>query len=151
VCRCHRDCPLPRGRLYVKTGGMAAIPGKGRILIAEDVEDLLEVTCLTVRKLGYEVVAARDGEEALAVAAATRPDLAIVDIMMPRMHGIDVLKALRGEHGVGVIVCSARSFKADVDQAMELGAFAFIAKPYEQHDLADAIERYFAQRKPPSP
>ena len=78
--------------------------------------------------------------------ASERPDLIIMDIMMPKVHGIDVLKAVVAESPVGVIMASAKSFKPDVDQAMTLGAFAFITKPFEEQDLVDAVGRFFAER-----
>jgi CheY-like chemotaxis protein/ribonuclease BN (tRNA processing enzyme) len=121
----------------------------GKILIADDVADILELTARVIARLGYEVVQARDGEEALAVFRAQQPDLIILDIMMPKVHGIDVLKSViaeRGERPVGVIMSSAKSFKADVDQAMELGAFAFLAKPFQPRDLVELVQRYFMQR-----
>jgi CheY-like chemotaxis protein/phosphoribosyl 1,2-cyclic phosphodiesterase len=121
-------------------------PSKGRVLIADDVPDMLELTTRIVAGMGFEVIAVGDGEEALAKARSDRPDLIIIDIMMPKMHGIDVLKAVLSELPVGVIMASAKSFKPDVDQAMMLGAFAFITKPFKEQDLADAVERFFAQR-----
>ena len=116
------------------------------MLIADDVPDMLEHTVRIVASMGYDVVAVRDGEEALAKARSERPDLIIMDIMMPKVHGIDVLRAVVAERPVGVIMASAKSFKPDVDQAMRLGAFAYIAKPFEERDLTDAVERFFAQR-----
>src|SRR5829696_6410186 len=121
-------------------------PTKGRVLIADDAPDMLEHTTRVVADMGFEVIAVRDGEEALAKARSERPDLIIVDIMMPKVHGIDVLRAVVAERPVGVIMASAKSFKPDVDQAMKLGAFAFIAKPFEERDLADVVGRFFAQR-----
>src|SRR3954471_4970774 len=121
-------------------------PTKRRVLIADDAPDMLELTTRIVAGMGFDVVAARDGEEALAKARSARPDLIILDIMMPKMHGIDVLKAVVAESPVGVIMASAKSFKPDVDQAIKLGAFRFISKPFEERDLVDAVERFFAQR-----
>jgi CheY-like chemotaxis protein len=128
---------------------MTASTPKGKVLIADDVPDILEITSRIVARLGYEVIQARDGEEALTLAREQQPDLIILDIMMPKIHGIDVLKSViaeRGERPVGVIMSSAKSFKPDVDQAMELGAFAFLAKPFQQKDLVVLVERFFSQR-----
>jgi CheY-like chemotaxis protein/ribonuclease BN (tRNA processing enzyme) len=121
-------------------------PGKGRVLIADEAPDMLELTSRIVSGMGFDVIAVRDGEEALAKTRSERPDLIIIDIMLPKVHGIDVLKAVVAESPVGVIMASVKSFKPDVDQAMTLGAFAFITKPFDEQDLVDAVRRFFAQR-----
>jgi CheY-like chemotaxis protein len=136
-------------------------PVRGRILVAEDDADLLKATSRLLRDMGYLVIEAEDGEQALALAQSDRPDLIILDIMMPKLHGIDVLRAISQRRpapddpapsdnsiAAGVIVSSGRDFKPDVDQAMELGAFAFLAKPFHLKELADLIERFFSQKGP---
>jgi len=124
-------------------------PVKGRILIAEDVRVIAFKMAQALQAAGYAVEMAIDGEECLEKARATLPDLVVLDIMMPKMHGIEVLKALRDEHRtarLGVIVCTAKDFKTEHDEAARLGVFDFLIKPFEPTQLIEKVERYFARR-----
>jgi len=121
---------------------------KGRILIAEDVRVIAFKMAQTLQGAGYEVETASDGEECLDKARKTLPDLVVLDIMMPKMHGIEVLKALRDEHRTartGVIVCSAKDFKTEHDEAARLGVFAFLTKPFEPAQLVAIVNAWFAR------
>ena len=121
---------------------------KGRILIAEDVRVIAFKMAQALQKAGYEVDTAGDGEECLNKARQTLPDLVVLDIMMPKMHGIEVLKALRDEHRTartGVIVCSAKDFKTEHDEAARLGVFDFLTKPFEPAALVEKVNAWFAR------
>src|SRR4051795_4326896 len=99
---------------------------KRRILVADDVPGTVEFLAEMLRKRGYEVETADDGEQCLALVKSFEPDLVILDIMMPKVHGIDVLKAVRADgtrKDTGFIVCSARSFSVDLKNVRDLGAF----------------------------
>src|SRR5437879_11170851 len=105
----------------------ARSPGcRGRIVVADDVPEIAQFVEEVLAGQGFDVRSASDGDETLSLIQRFRPDLIILDIMMPRMHGIDVLRQLTENPEtmpVGVIVCSARTFKQDVEQVRELGAF----------------------------
>jgi CheY-like chemotaxis protein len=124
-------------------------PAKGRILIAEDVRVIAFKMVQALQAAGYAVETAADGEECLNKVRQTMPDLVVLDIMMPKMHGIEVLKALRDEHRTartGVIVCTAKDFKTEHDEAARLGVFDFLTKPFEPVALVEKVEAYFARR-----
>src|SRR5688500_13992774 len=107
---------------------------KRRILVADDVPGTVEFLSEMLAQRGYEVAQADDGEQCLQRIREFAPDLVILDIMMPKVHGIDVLKTVRADgtkKDVGFIVCSARSFSVDLKSAQDLGAFDFLVKPFE--------------------
>ncbi len=127
-------------------------PFKRRILIADDTPQILELLKRILVKAGFEVATASDGMEALDQVLAFNPDLMFLDIMMPRVHGIDVLKQIKDNSAtahIGVIMCSARNFKSDAEQAAELGAFDFLVKPFEKDQVLALVESFFARRLPP--
>lgn len=112
------------------------------ILVADDDEDILALVSLRLRRLGYRVVEAVDGEAALARVAEDRPALAILDLMMPRADGHEVLRRLRAEPetaSLPVILLSARARSADAAAGLEAGADAFLSKPFRAEELAEAI------------
>lgn len=123
--------------------------GKGHILIAEDVRVIAFKMAAALQAAGYTVETVSDGEECLAAAQRLLPDLVVLDIMMPKMHGIEVLKALRDEHRtarIGVIVCTAKDFKTEHAEATRLGVFDFLIKPFEPSILVEKVDLYFARR-----
>ncbi|MBN8645154.1 MAG: response regulator, partial [Planctomycetes bacterium] len=127
-------------------------PFKRRVLIADDTPQILELLKRILVKAGFEVETAVDGMDALDKVLAFNPDLMFLDIMMPRVHGIDVLKQLKENSAtshIGVIMCSARNFKSDSEQAMELGAFDFLVKPFEKEQVLTLVEAFFSRRLPP--
>lgn len=127
-------------------------PFKRRVLIADDTPQILELLKRILVKAGFEVETAVDGMDALDKVLAFNPDLMFLDIMMPRVHGIDVLKQLKDNSAtshIGVIMCSARNFKSDSEQAMELGAFDFLVKPFEKEQVLTLVEAFFSRRLPP--
>jgi phosphoribosyl 1,2-cyclic phosphodiesterase/ActR/RegA family two-component response regulator len=124
-------------------------PRKGRILIGEDVRVVALKMSQVLEKAGYEVAVAADGQACLEQALLTAPDLVMLDIMMPKLHGIDVLKALRADprtRDVGVMVCSAKDFKTERDEAGRLGALEFLIKPVGSSTLLKKVDAYFGRR-----
>jgi DNA-binding response OmpR family regulator len=126
-------------------------PFKRRILIADDTPQILELLKRILTKAGFEVETAVDGMDALDKVLLFNPDLMFLDIMMPRVHGIDVLKQLKDNTStshIGVVMCSARNFKSDSEQAFELGAFDFLVKPFEKEQVLSIVEAFFSRRLP---
>jgi CheY-like chemotaxis protein len=124
-----------------------------RVLVAEDTEVVSHLMLNLLQGAGYEVALARDGEECLEQVAAFRPDLLILDLMMPRLHGIEVLRRLRAAEatrGLGVVVCTAKMFKTEHMAASELGAYAFLPKPHSPQQLVDVVAAFFAGRPSPA-
>jgi len=120
---------------------------KETILVVEDDESLARGIAHNLRFEGYLVLQAADGEEGLRLACDARPDLVILDLMLPRMKGLDVLAALR-EAGVGaqVIILSARSQEADKVAGLRCGADDYVTKPFGVNELVARVEA--ALRRP---
>ncbi len=111
-----------------------------RVLIAEDEAiirmDLREI----LEEEGYEVVEAADGEEAVRLAREVRPELAILDIKMPRKDGLEAAQEISEERIAPVLILTAYSQRDLVEQAAEAGAMGYLVKPFQKHDLLPAIE-----------
>jgi CheY-like chemotaxis protein/phosphoribosyl 1,2-cyclic phosphodiesterase len=124
-------------------------PPKGRILLGEDVRLIAFRMRQALEAAGYEVREAADGEQCLQAARTSPPDLVILDIMMPKLHGIEVLKALRADARtahVGVIVCTAKDFKTDQAEAAMLGVHDYLVKPIEPSLLQEKVDAFFQSR-----
>jgi DNA-binding response OmpR family regulator len=112
------------------------------ILCADDDEDILSLVALRLRRAGYEVVQAHDGHQALELARSRRPAVAVLDVMMPRLTGHEVLAAIRADEGMRelkVVLLSARVQESDVERGMEAGADAYLAKPFRSDELLDQV------------
>jgi CheY-like chemotaxis protein/phosphoribosyl 1,2-cyclic phosphodiesterase len=117
---------------------------KGRVLIAEDVSMLAMRISDALAAHGYHTAIAGDGAECLAMVESYRPDLLILDIMMPKVHGIEVMRRLQPS-GLGVIVCTSKDFKTEMVKVEEFGAIDVIIKPLDTDDLIAKVDRYFAR------
>jgi DNA-binding response OmpR family regulator len=112
------------------------------VLCADDDQDILSLVSLRLRRAGFEVVTAEDGEAALTIARERRPAVAVLDVMMPRKTGFEVLAELRADEalkGLKVILLSARVQEADIERGMEAGADAYLAKPFKASELVDQV------------
>ena len=102
------------------------------ILIVDDEPDILLMLRMSLEDEGHEVVLAADGQMALDRIAEHRPDLVLLDLMMPILDGFGVLEALRGDQDpLPVVMVSAKSEPADVERATNLGAVEFVTKPFD--------------------
>jgi two-component system, OmpR family, alkaline phosphatase synthesis response regulator PhoP len=118
------------------------------VLIVEDEEDLLEGLAHNFKYEGYEVMTARTGPEGLKLALKQKPDLVVLDIMLPEKDGFTVLKELRQRHReMPVLVITARNFEADVLKGFDLGADDYLTKPFGVKELL-ARARRLIQRGP---
>src|SRR5690349_10385392 len=109
-----------------------------RILAVDDAPENLEILKVRLESGGYEVVTARDGEEGLARAQETNPDLILLDIMMPKLSGIDVLRELKRHETlkfVPVILLTARAETKDIVSGLDAGGDDYLTKPYEHAAL----------------
>ena len=114
-----------------------------RILIVEDEPDVMLLLENRVRGAGHEVLSAADGELGLELALSERPDLIVLDWMMPKLDGIRVCELIRHadpEHAIKVLMLTARSQQNDVDRAYAAGADAYIVKPFSSRELIDRID-----------
>jgi len=111
-----------------------------RILIVDDEPRILNFLSSKLRALGYEVLTASNGAEALEQVQAEEPDLVVLDIMMPKMDGFETLKELRTFASVPVIILSAKGANADKVKGLSLGADDYLAKPFGPDELVARIE-----------
>jgi AmiR/NasT family two-component response regulator len=112
-----------------------------RILIAEDETIIrLDLRDLLVRA-GFEVCAeARDGEEAVALARSEQPDLAVMDVKMPKLDGIDAARRILEERPIPIVMLTAYGQEEIVSRAVEAGVFGYLVKPFREQDLLPAIQ-----------
>lgn len=106
-----------------------------RILLVDDEPSLLEAVGYSLRREGYEVPVAGSGTEALAAARAARPDLVVLDVMLPGMDGLQVCRALRAESTVPILLLSAKGEEIDRVVGLELGADDYLSKPFAMREL----------------
>ena len=123
---------------------MPAPPPKPRVLVAEDVRAISMRITHVLQSRGYQVEVATNGEECLVLIAAHKPDLVILDLMMPRLNGMEVLKRLRASEStkdLPVIICTAKDFSTEMKQVKELGIADVIIKPFDHDTLAEKVDR----------
>ena len=116
-----------------------------RILLVDDEADLLKLVMVRLAACGYEVIPASDGLEALEKAQKENPDLILLDVMMPRMDGFEVLRNLKNNPGtmsIPVIMLTAKDEAESFSRAQEAGAEDYITKPFNRDALLDAVRKY---------
>jgi two-component system response regulator MprA len=121
---------------------MSAAPGtRPLVLVADDDKDILQLLRLRLELLGYAVVQAANGVEALELAREQNPALAILDVMMPGLDGLEVTRQLRaGNSRIPIILLTARIQESDVSAGLDAGADAYLGKPFDAMDLRSKVE-----------
>ena len=123
---------------------------KQKILLVDDEEDILDFLELILEEQGYSIVKANSGREALLAAQMHRPELILLDIMMPEMDGWEVLKLLKADEEVAhipVAMLTARTEMKDKIQGLQEGAIDYICKPFATKELLDKLQIILAQVK----
>lgn len=123
-----------------------------RILIVDDDEDILLIVQTLLRNAGYIVSAARNGKEAIDIATANRPDLILLDVMMPQLSGWETcatLKNLPETHATPIVMLTVKSDIKDLITGMQVGADDYVTKPFTKRKLLDTVERLLDGRIPP--
>ncbi len=105
------------------------------LLLVEDEESFIDALTVGLTREGFRVVVARDGAEALACFDEVAPDLVLLDVMLPKMSGLDVCRALRKKSTVPIIMVTARAGEIDTVVALEVGADDYVTKPYRLREL----------------
>jgi len=126
---------LTRGSVMAKPGWSMS---RERILVVDDEEDLLELISYNLGKEGYRVECVASGEEAIATARNTLPDLIVLDLLLPRVDGLEVCRILKRDpktQHVPIVMLTAKSEEADVVSGLELGADDYITKPFSPRVL----------------
>jgi response regulator NasT len=112
-----------------------------RILVAEDETIIRLDLCGLLVRAGYEVVAeARDGEEAVELAREHKPDLAVMDVKMPRLDGIEAARRILEERPLPIVMLTAFDQRELVERAAEAGVYGYLVKPFREQDIVPAIE-----------
>jgi DNA-binding response OmpR family regulator len=119
------------------------------VLVADDDPDILELVAFRLERAGYEVVQATDGEQALQLATELNPDLAVLDVTMPKLTGYDVTRRIRADDAtrqMRVILLTARVQEADVALGFASGADDYLKKPFSPEDLRARVEALLDSR-----
>jgi DNA-binding response OmpR family regulator len=111
-----------------------------RILIVEDEKDIAKLLRYNLEKEGYETLSAADGETGLSLARQSKPDLIILDLMLPKMDGIEICRILRQESNVPIIMLTAKKEELDRILGLEIGADDYITKPFSVRELLARIK-----------
>ncbi|MBI4741038.1 MAG: response regulator [Betaproteobacteria bacterium] len=113
-----------------------------KVLIADDEQNIVISIEFLLRREGFEVVVASDGEAALVKAREEKPDLVLLDVMMPKMNGFDVCQALRADPelaGMRVLMLTAKGRETEVSKGLGLGADAYMTKPFSTKELVAQV------------
>ncbi len=116
---------------------------KGQILVVDDEPGIVDIARANLEGYGYSVIAAYDGHEALRQIKDQKPDLVVLDILMPEMDGWDVLEQIEADPelaGIPVIMLTARTSDEDVLRGLETGAVEYMTKPFYPQDLVAAVK-----------
>jgi DNA-binding response OmpR family regulator len=119
------------------------------VLVADDDEDILELITFRLERSGYTVVQAHDGEEAWNLAQVHHPDLAVLDVMMPKLDGFELTRRLRAKpetERMPIILLTARAQDADVQQGFEAGADDYLRKPFSPQELRARVQAILGRR-----
>lgn len=120
---------------------------KTRVLIADDEPNIVISLEYLMRREGHEVSVARDGDEALAMIRRDKPDLVLLDVMMPGKNGFEVCQAVRAEAelaDIRIIMLTAKGRETDLAKGKALGVDAYIVKPFSTRELAERVRQMLA-------
>lgn len=119
------------------------------VLAADDDEDILELVAFRLERSGYTVLRARDGEQALELARREKPDLAVLDVMMPKLDGFELTRRLRAEEATSrmpIILLTTRAQDTDVDRGFHSGADDYLRKPFSPQELSTRVQAILGRR-----
>lgn len=119
---------------------------KKKILVVDDERHIVRLVEVNLVRAGYEVVTAFDGVEALDAVKEHKPDMLVLDVMMPRMDGFEVLKHLQADPGyqnIPVIMLTAKAQDADIFKGWQSGVSSYLTKPFNPKELLVFVERIF--------
>ena len=119
-----------------------------RIVIADDDADIRELLVFKLRHGGHDVVPVGDAAAAVEACRAEKPDLVILDVMMPGMSGLEAARTLRSDEalaGLPIIMLTARAQESDIEQGLEAGADDYIVKPFSPRELASRVDSVLAR------
>ena len=115
-----------------------------KVLVADDEPNIVISLEFLMKRAGYEVSVARDGQETLDAIGRERPDLVLLDVMMPRKSGFEVLQAVRADESLAatrIVLLTAKGRDTDIAKGTALGADAYMTKPFSTHELVQTVAR----------
>jgi two-component system, OmpR family, response regulator MtrA len=124
---------------------------KGRVLVVDDDAALAEMLGIVLRGEGFEPTFVADGDKAMEAFRDTRPDLVLLDLMLPGSDGIDVCRQIRGESGVPIVMLTAKTDTVDIVLGLESGADDYILKPFKSKELVARIRARLRRTDEPAP
>ncbi|MGA7876888.1 MAG: response regulator [Desulfoferrobacter sp.] len=116
-----------------------------KILIVDDNEDSRELTAKVLKRFGYQIVEAIDGEEALAKAFSEKPDLILMDRSLPKIDGLEVTRRLKSDaktKHITILALTAHAMRGDREKALEAGCEGYISKPIDVRKLPEEVKAY---------
>jgi two-component system KDP operon response regulator KdpE len=126
------------------------VTGQGRVLVVDDEPQIRRALAVNLKARGYDVDQAASGEEALHLAAARHPDVVLLDLGLPGVDGLDVIRGLRGWTTVPIVVLSVREAEADKVAALDLGADDYLTKPFGMDELLARLRAALRRSHPPA-
>jgi DNA-binding response OmpR family regulator len=123
-----------------------------KVLVVEDEPNIVESLCFLVRKAGYEVLVARDGQAAIRTLESHHPELILLDVMLPRLDGYEVCRAVRGDprwKDIHIIMLTAKGRDLDRRKGLDLGADDYITKPFSTREIVERVREVMDARSVP--
>ncbi|MDE3064406.1 MAG: response regulator transcription factor [Acidobacteriota bacterium] len=120
---------------------------RASVLVVEDEESFVDALSVGLEREGFDIAIARDGADALAQFAAGRFDVVLLDLMLPKVSGLDVCRAIRAQSDVPIIVVSAKGEEVDMVLMLEIGADDYVTKPYRLRELVARIRAVLRRRE----
>ncbi len=119
-----------------------------KILLVDDADTILMMERMILNKGGYELITAKDGQEAVAKAVAERPDLILMDVVMPRMNGFEALKQLRSQEAtktIPIVMVTTRGEEENVETGYQSGCDDYITKPFNGLEVLAKVKNYLGE------
>src|SRR5438105_189162 len=131
--------------------GAATYMSGETILVVDDEPTIVEVVELYLQREGFNVLTAADGASALATVRRQRPDLVVLDLMMPGMSGLEVTREIQSGGALPIIMLTARGEETDRVVGLELGADDYVTKPFSPRELVARVKAVLRRTQPPAP
>jgi DNA-binding response OmpR family regulator len=118
-----------------------------KVLLVEDDRDLLDITAYALRRDGFNVLAAVDGQQALQRLEAEHPDIVLLDVNLPKLNGFEVCRRIRQEYDTAIIMLTARLAEDDIVRGFQLGADDYVVKPFSARQLIARMKAVLRRRR----